>query len=190
MLRLAPHLGVLWLVASLSTTGCRSSERAAERVPELGSQGVPSPSKEPAAMRTYEILLSTVASMPKAKVSIELPPSWKDEVGPDGAPTFSSPSLAGLTFGVFAVPTEEGEPAARIAQAFKWQYEDGTGVTREQKPDGRLWTSRVEGKITHARMFVPVEGGVVMGVAMLRNLTDVQLAEVKATFETLKVVAQ
>ena len=141
-------------------------------------------------MRTYEISLSAVVPKPKAKISIQLPPSWKDEVRTDGAPNFSSSSLAGLTFGLFAIPTEEGEPAARIAQAFKWQYEDGTGVTREPKPDGRLWASRVEGAITHARMFVPVEGGVVMGVAMLRNLTETQLAEVKATFETIQVVAQ
>jgi hypothetical protein len=34
---------------------------------------------------------------------------------------------------------------------------------------------------------VPVEGGGVMGAAMVRR-TDAQLAAVKATFETIKVV--
>ncbi|MEZ4399677.1 MAG: hypothetical protein R3B06_06645 [Kofleriaceae bacterium] len=137
-------------------------------------------------MHTYELSLSAVAGAPRATVSLELPATWTAEVAADGAPTFSAPGLSGLVFGLSATPTDDVEPAARIAQAFKWQYEDGEGVTREELADGRLWAVRVEGRITHARVFVPVDGGVVMAVAMLREVTPAQLAEIKAAFSSLR----
>ena len=141
-------------------------------------------------MRTYQLSISADASRPKVRVTIQLPASWSDSVGPDGAPTFTAPGITGTSFGIAGVSTDDGEPAARIEQAFKWQYDDGAGVTRTPLSDGRLWTSRVEGRITHARMFVPAPGGVVMGVAMLRGPTDAQLAEVRAAFETLAVAKE
>lgn len=186
MLRFAPRLRVLGVVMVLAAASCRSPERAAESSGGPASESVPSSNK--AVMHTYDIPLYATAPEPKVKVSIHLPSSWKAEIGEKGEPKFSTSGIAGPVFGLVAIPTDEGEPAARIAQAFKWQYEDGAGSRREQKPDGRLWASRIEGVLTHARMFVPVQGGVVMGVAMLRDVTESQLAEVKATFETLQAV--
>jgi hypothetical protein len=188
MLRFVPPLRVLGILLALVAVSCRSSEPAAESSRGPASEGAPSSSKAPAVMNTYDIPLYATAPEPKVKVSIQLPSSWKAEIGEKGEPKFSTPGMAGPVFGLVAIPTDQGEPAARIAQAFKWQYEDGAGATREQKPDGRLWASRIEGVLTHSRMFVPVQGGVVMGVAMLRNVTEAQLTEVKATFETIQVI--
>ena len=185
MLRLVP----LGFMAMVAMGGCRSAERAAagggsgKAPPAAGSTAT---AKEGHAVHSYELSMSADGSRPKVRVSMELPESWRDSVGPDGAPSFTAPGLAGQKFGLAAAAADGEDPAARIEQVFKWQYEDGAGVTRAPLPDGRLWASRVEGRITHARMFVPVAGGVVMGVAMLRDLTAAQLAEVRAAFETLR----
>jgi hypothetical protein len=167
---------------------CRSGDKA----PSGGgsSAATASPTSSKGTMRTYQLAISADASRPKVAVSIQLPASWSDAVGADGAPSFTAPGITGTVFGIAGVSTDAGEPAARIEKAFKWQYDDGAGVTRTPLPDGRLWASRVEGRITHARMFVPAPGGVVMGVAMLRAPTEAQLAEVRAAFETLAVAKE
>src|SRR5262249_14846710 len=116
--------------------------------------------------------------------------SWSDSVGADGAPSFTAPGITGTAFGIAGVSTDDGEPAARIEQAFKWQYDDGAGVTRAPLADGRIWARSVAGRITHTRVCIPATGGAVMGVAMLRGPTDAQLAEVRAAFETLAVAKE
>jgi hypothetical protein len=140
-------------------------------------------------MRTYQLAFRAPAK-PKVKVSIQLPPSWVAGTDDYGSPKFSVPGLKAPSLGLFLAPTDDGEPTARVEQAFKAQYEADADVSREQKTDGRLWANHTYGAINHARMFVPVPGGVAMGVAMLRDATEAQLAEVKATFETIQVVAQ
>jgi hypothetical protein len=139
-------------------------------------------------MRTYELPFSPKEPQRSVKVSIQLPSSWTDKIDEYGSPKFSVPGLGAPNLGLVAIPTEDGEPTARVEQAFKWQYDANDTVTRERKPDGRLWASHVYGTRNHVRMFAPVRGGVVMGVALLRDATEVQLAEVKATFETIQVI--
>jgi hypothetical protein len=141
-------------------------------------------------MRSYELPFAPKNPLPKVKVSIQLPSSWTDQIDEYGSPKFSVPGLRAPNLGLVVIATDDGAPAARIEQAFKWQYDAGDPVIREQKPDGRLWASHVYGVITHARIFVPAPHGVAMGVALLRNATEAQLAEVKATFETILVPAQ
>jgi hypothetical protein len=186
------------IVAALVAGGCRSndpapgsggSSAAPAAAPPAGSPPSSATAtftaKGPSTVHTFEIPLSADASRPKVRVSIQLPASWTVTTGADGAPSFAASGLTGPSFGLAAVSTDEADPAARIEQAFKWQYDDPAGVSRSPLPGGRLWASRVEGKITHARVFVAVPGGVVMGVAMLRGVTDAQLAEIRAAFETL-----
>src|SRR5262249_18308383 len=143
-------LGVVTLALCSS---CRSGDNAAS-----GSSAASSATSSKATMRTYQLSISADASRPRVKVSIQLPGSWSDSVGADGAPSFTVPGITAMTFGIAGVSTDPGEPAARIEQAIKWQYDDGAGVTRTPQSGGRLWASRVEGRITHARMFVPVPG--------------------------------
>jgi hypothetical protein len=187
MLPFSPSFGNLSVVAALAAAGCRSSERASEPAPPPSAS---SSSKASTAMRTYELPFAPVNPRPKIKVSIQLPSSWTDQIDEYGSPKFSVPGLKAPNLGLVVIQTEDGEPAARIEQAFKWQYDADEHAVREQYPDGRLWASHAYGAITHARIFVPSPHSVVMGVALLRDATESQLAEVKATFETIKVVAQ
>ncbi len=197
MLRLWPRLRILCFTSAL-LLGCRAAEKAEEPAPKqsTGKNTEQTPTsatareKDPTAVRTYDIPLYAAKSEPKIKVSIQLPSSWKEQLGDKGELQFAVPSLTARSLGVLAIPTDAGDPAARVEQAFKWQYEAGDPVIREQKADGRLWASHAYGAMIHARMFVPAPGGVVMGVALLRDATEPQLAEVKATFETIQIVAQ
>jgi hypothetical protein len=99
------------------------------------------------------------------------PPSWKM----DGARSLS------LT----AIGPSGSDDAARVQKAIKLQYDDLTGATRNDYPDGRVWIAQKDGAMVHARMFVPYPTGVVMGIAMLSDESKVDSA--KAAFETLKI---
>lgn len=187
MLRFAPHLGVLGVVATFATSSCRASEQPSEPAPPLR---VASSSKAPTSMRTYALAFPPKAPLPKIRVSIQPPPSWTDKLDEYQTPTFSVPGLKAPNLGLHVIATDDLESSARIEQAFKWQYDANDPVIREQLPDGRLWASHTYGAITHARVFVPAPHGVVMGVALLRDATEAQLAEVKATFETIRVIEQ
>jgi len=68
------------------------------------------------------------------------------------------------------------------------QYDEVGADERTDLPDGRVWIAHQDGENLHARMFVPYPGGVVMRVAILGPDGAGALPEVRAAFETLRVV--
>ena len=105
------------------------------------------------------------------RTNSETPPSWKI----DGARRLA----------LAVVGPGGSDNAERVASAIKMQFSDLAGAARQDYPDGRVWIAQPEGANVHARMFVPYEGGVAMGIAMLSDASKVE--GVKAAFETLKI---
>lgn len=102
-------------------------------------------------------------------------PSWRR----DGA----------LMLSVVAVSPSGSDNDVRMRKAIRMQY--GETVSAEERtdlPDGRVWIARQDGENLHARMFVPYDNGVVMGVAILGPDGTSALPEVRAAFDTLRVV--
>ncbi len=118
----------------------------------------------------------------KVTVEFAVPASWsKDPSGPQ--PSWKTDGAVTLT--LVTVDAGGSNDAERIAHAAKMQFEDQPAPTRTEYPDGRVFMTQPDGNRTHARMFVPYPGGVVMGFAMLTDKS--KLDGVKAAFETIKV---
>ncbi len=117
----------------------------------------------------------------KVTVELSVPADWRTE--PQEPASWKMDGARELSLAV--VEPGGNDNATRVAKAIKMQYGDLAGATRNEYPDGRAWISRPEGDNTHARMFVPYAGGVVMGVAVLSD--SAKLDGVKAAFETLKI---
>lgn len=142
-----------------------------------------------ATTQTYDILISNFATPPRVQVSVDVPTSWGETIGNDGTPQYKAPGISGLSLGVTAILVDQPDAAARIEKAIEFQYGKDVNLIRETLPDGRVWAASTDPRSTHARLFVPMDGGVVMGVAWIDKATDEKLAEVRAVFETIKIVA-
>ena len=142
-----------------------------------------------ATPHTYDILISNFATPPRVQVSVDVPASWSETIGNDGTPQYKAPGISGLSLGVTAILVDQPDAAARIEKAIGFQYGNDANLVRETLPDGRVWTMSTDPRSTHARLFVPMDGGVVMGVAWIDKATDEKLAEVRSVFETIKIVA-
>lgn len=151
----------------------------------------------PSTSRTYEIKIyedaeevldeAKKAALPTVKIRLQQPVAWReDPESRDGGPRYTFPWEGHGAITV--IPTKPGTPEERVAEAFERNYGDGVGAQREALSYGdRLWVTRVEKGTTHARLFLPISGGVIMGLVFLEKPTDAQLAEVKAAFETMQV---
>lgn len=103
-------------------------------------------------------------------------------------PTFQIQGAQVRQLAFAALTSLRGDAAERMATAIKLQFGDGAGAERHDFPDGRVWMSGMKGTNLHARMFVPYEGGVLMGIALLGKDSGDRLPEIRSVFETIKVV--
>jgi hypothetical protein len=117
----------------------------------------------------------------KVTVELTVPGNWQS--AGDNPPSWKMDGARMLSLAV--VDPGGNDNAARVQDTIKMQYDDLTGATRNDYPDGRVWIAQKEGAMVHARMFVPYAKGVVMGIAMLSDASKVDGA--KAAFETLKI---
>ena len=125
--------------------------------------------------------LNVVGEDKKVNVDLAVPSGWSS-----GAADPPSWKLEGARLlSLAAVSPGGSDSASRVAKAIKMQYADLAGAARTDYPDGRVWIAHPEGANVHARMFVPYDNGVVMGIAMLSDPSKVDA--IKAAFETLKV---
>jgi hypothetical protein len=120
-------------------------------------------------------------------VEISIPSTWTEEVDTDG-PEFKIPGLSGGMVSITAIGLS-GDTAETLKKAIALQYgeaDEAKDAQRTDLPGGRVWMIRKERSFQHARVFVPVPGGVAMGVALVE---DAQLPEIKKAFETLKLAS-
>jgi len=136
----------------------------------------------------YKIQYVAHLELPPAVVTADIPASWRATLSPRGGPSFAIDGLVGAPPAITAIRSDHPDPVARIEEAMALQYGAGTpGVTRTALPGGRVWAVRREAAVTHARMFVPAPGGVVMAVAIVVHAQADRLAELKAVFDTVRV---
>ena len=143
-------------------------------------------SKSSGGVRTFK--LSVVGEDTPVAVQLAVPSSWSE----DTTSTQAEPrwTMAGARLLSLAAISPRGDDAAtRMSKAIKMQYGDAAGVERVDLPEGRVWMVQHEGENIHARMFVPFDRGVVMGVAILAQDGAGQLPVIKQAFDTLKTVA-
>jgi hypothetical protein len=183
------------VVVSIAMFGACSSSRkadppapsgpASESVPAAGAtQGNP-PAKA-SAMQTFRV--TPVGDTAQLSVEMMVPSGWTvDTSSPDG-PTFQIPGAEIRQLTINAL-TLGGDPEARMAKAIRMQYEDGADARRSELSDGRVWMVRRESAVDHARMFVPYDGGVIMGVAILTHASADRLPAIQQAFETIAVSA-
>lgn len=167
-----------------SGTGSATGSGSATGTGSAAGAGPASGSGTVSAMRTYTL------TNDDGPVTVELavPPSWTEDTAmstPDG-PVWK---VAGARHLALAAVAPMGDDEVRMRKAIRMQYgEDQSAAERADLDGGRVWMSRQEGDNLHARIFVPYPGGVVMGVAMLGPDGAGRLADVRAAFETLRVV--
>lgn len=144
-----------------------------------------SPAKAP-VMQTFRV--TPVGDTAALSVEMTVPSGWTvDTSSPDG-PTFQIPGAEIRQLTINAL-TLGGDPEARMAKAIRMQYDDGADARRSELPGGRVWMVRRENTVDHARMFVPYDGGVVMGVAILAHASADRLPAIQQAFETIAIGA-
>jgi hypothetical protein len=119
---------------------------------------------------------------------VAIPPSWQADTS-SGAPQFTIPG-AETRLLTFAAVMPNGDADARMAKAIDMQYDDDDGKPGNQRVElsgGRVWIVRHELEVIHARMFVPFEGGVLMGVAMVTPEAAGHLPEIRTAFESITI---
>jgi hypothetical protein len=147
-----------------------------------GSAPTPTPTKD-TAMRTYKLVPRNASSgTPPITVSFAMPGGWKENLSDAMTPVFEIPGLASGSRVSLTAITLTGSPAQQMSKAIELQ--DLAGGQRTDLSGGRVWVQKNDGML-HARVFVPYAGGVVMGVAMLRDAG--KLPEIRAAFETMTV---
>lgn len=122
---------------------------------------------------------------PPVDVELAVPSGWS----PDGSvPDPAWKRDGALMLSLAAIAPSGSDDEVRVRKAIRMQYDDVGADERTDLPDGRVWIAHREGDNLHARMFVPYAGGVVMGVAILGPDGASALPEVRAAFDTLKIV--
>jgi hypothetical protein len=145
----------------------------------------PPPSTEVPAMRAYRLVPGNDPSAAPVAVSLSIPSGWTD--GRD-AGTFTVPGLGGGSRISLAALSLSGDTAERVNAAIDAQFEEGK-AERTDLGGGRAWVQQTESARVHARVFVPYDGGVVMGAAILRGDAADRLPEIRGVFETLRPAA-
>ncbi|MCC6522307.1 MAG: hypothetical protein IT373_06580 [Polyangiaceae bacterium] len=168
---LAAFALVAWLAPALAGCSSRGSDAAATAVPSLRRYRIAPPAGAPVT------------------IEVAIPPGWTEEPGRPDEPRLA---IAGATARLltFAALELRGDAAARMEKAIALQYgADAAGVERSDLPGGRVWMVAREPENLHARLFVPFEGGVLMGVAILAREAESRLPEVRTAFESIAIVA-
>lgn len=137
-------------------------------------------------MQTYSIAAD--GSDAPVKIKVAIPSSWTADTSDPEGPTFKigGVEVRRLTFA--ALSSLQGDASERMAKAIKLQFGDEASAERSDLPDGRVWMSGTLGTNLHARMFVPYEGGVLMGIALLGKASADRLPEIRTAFETIAIV--
>lgn len=138
---------------------------------------------------TRTLTVDVTGSDRPVTLAVAIPSSWKDSGSP-GNPMFSVPGVDGGLVSLAAL-SPSGDTAERLAKAIRLQYEaaEAASARREELTGGRVWIEhRGDGGRVHARMFVPFDDGVVMGVAMLTDPDGTRLPAIRAVWETIAVV--
>lgn len=164
-------IAILAILEILAACSCRGADR--------------SPSTEEPVMRTYRLVPGNDPSAAPVAVSLSIPSGWTD--GRD-AGTFTVPGLGGGSRVSLTALSLSGGTAERVEAAIDAQFDEGE-AERTDLGGGRAWVQQVERARVHARVFVPYDGGVVMGVAILRTDTADRLPEIRGVFETLRPAA-
>ena len=166
--------GIL-LVAVLGVVACNSKK--SEPGPNTESSG--------GAMKTYT--LNVTGGDAPVKISADVPSSWSADTSDPDQVTFKV-SGAEKTDVAFLAIAPGRDPAKRLDKAIEMQFGGTPEAKREDLSDGRVWMSGPLGENTHARIFVPFDGGVVMGVVTQPKESADRIPEVRKVFETIKVV--
>lgn len=182
-----------WVVVVILVVACSSSKKTDPGSAAGSASGAAaspaaadSPAKAP-AMSKYSVM--PVGETTPISVEVAIPSGWTvDSSSPDG-PTFQIPGaeVRQLTINALALG---GDAEARMAKAIRMQYDDAAGAERSELSGGRVWMVRRENVVDHARMFVPYDGGVVMGVAIVTHASADRLPAIKQAFETIAVAAR
>ncbi|MBI4955375.1 MAG: hypothetical protein HY908_25355 [Myxococcales bacterium] len=168
---LATFALVAWLAPALACCSSRGSDAAATAVPTLRQYRIAPPGGAPVT------------------IEVAIPPGWTEEPGSPGEPRFGI-SDANARLLTFAALELLGDAAARMKKAIAAQYGAEAGaLERRDLPGGRVWIVAREAENLHARLFVPFEGGVLMGVAILAREAESRLPEIRAAFESIAIVA-
>jgi len=162
--------GLIWLVMG-----------AMEFVAACKSDG------QSASTQTFT-LASTGADL-TVKVTASIPSSWTVEKTPDTI-NFNVPGIDTIlpSVSIVSISPHARSEAERLAKVIGYQFVATPNAKREDLPDGRVWMSDVNDRNVHARMFIPYEGGVVMGIAMCMKDAEKKLPEIRKVLETIKVV--
>lgn len=130
----------------------------------------------PPAAQTYEV--TAVGADTPVKLELTVPSAWKVDTSDRNGPVIEVPGAMHVGFGALMLPMDK---------SISLQYDDDAQLERLELSGGRLWISETSPDRVHARMFVPFEGGTLMGVAMLRD--DERVPEIRAAFETIVIVS-
>jgi hypothetical protein len=153
----------------------------------LAACGSDRPTSTPESpMRTFQ--LKPQGNAPSIAVSMAVPSTWT--VAPD-QPVFTLPGLDGGRIALAALDLK-GDESERMQSAIELQYGEGDAAKDAQRTDlsgGRVWMERKEVRMLHARVFVPYDHGVVMGVALIPHAAAQRLPEIRQVFETIAVAA-
>ncbi|HTJ45100.1 MAG TPA: hypothetical protein VL463_23490 [Kofleriaceae bacterium] len=128
------------------------------------------------------------SNAPSIAVTMAVPSTWT--AAPD-QPVFTLPGLDGGRITLAALELK-GDESERIQTAIELQYGEGDAAKDAQRTElsgGRVWMERKELRMIHARVFVPYDRGVVMGVALIPHAAAQRLPEIRRVFETLAVGA-
>jgi hypothetical protein len=147
------------------------------------------PAEKAPARRSFLLAPGNAASHPPVAVSLDVPPTWTVDDSDPGHTTFEVPGVKRGLVSLVALLLR-GDVEERMTDAIEMQYdEDDPGFERTALPGGRVWIQSIEPGRVHARVFMPFDRGVVMGVAMLLDGSTERLPEIRAVFETVTVDA-
>lgn len=179
-----------WIFAAAiaSAVACSSKKQpdpGAQTDPGAAGEQTAAPSGKASGVQTYTIAGDGSDTV---KIQVAIPANWTVDTSDPETPTFQIKGAQVRQLAFAALTSLRGDAAERMATAIKLQFGDGDGAERQDLPDGRVWMSGTKGTNLHARMFVPYEGGVLMGLALLGKDSGDKLPEIRSVFETIKIV--
>lgn len=172
-----------WLVLVL--VACSSTKKA-DPGSESSRAAANPPAKAP-AMHKYNV--TPVGDTVPISIQVAIPSDWSEDTSSPDGPTFQIPGVEVRQLTINALSLR-GDSDERMAKAISMQYDDGAGADRSNLSGGRVWMVRREKVVDHARMFVPYDEGVVMGVAFLAHASADRLPAIKQAFDTITVTVE
>jgi hypothetical protein len=137
-----------------------------------------------AGAKTFTV--TVVGGAGSVKVSAAIPSTWTTDVSDPDMPTFKIRNLERSDLAIVANSIGR-DPARRVAKAIDMQFGSIPDAKREDLPDGRVWMVGTLGENAVARLYVPFDGGVVMGGATIPKGAGDRLPEIRKVFETITI---